>query len=133
MARPSRNLTTVRFLLVGSQPLQPGERGVAERDEYEGALAPDGVGDAPREERPEQLPEHHGGGHHGGHESREPEIRHQEEEGARDRAEVVAVDKADDRGRHGYEDVEPRHAPPARRPTFHGNPPSPGVPPEMPA
>ena len=47
-------------LLVGSKSLQTGERRVAERDQHEGALASDGVGDAPSEERPEQLPEHNG-------------------------------------------------------------------------
>src|SRR5215210_2300319 len=119
--------------LVGGQSLQTGERRVAEGDQHERALAPYGVGDPPREERPEQLAEHHRRGHHRGHESGEVEGRDEEQERARDRAKVVAVDQADDRGRNGDEDVEPRNALPACCPSFHGNLLSPEVPSKMPA
>src|SRR5215210_6270161 len=99
--------------------MEPRKSRVAERDQHEGAFAPDGVGDPSGKKRPEQLPEHHRGGNNGGHESGELEGGDEEEERARDGAKVVAVDQADDRGRDRDEDVEPRYGPPTRCPFFH--------------
>src|SRR5215204_4511447 len=90
--------------------------------EHEGAFTASSVRDASRKQRSEQLPEHNGRGNHGGHESGEVEGGDEEEERARDRAQVVTVDQADDRSRDGDEDVEPRYTPPACCPFFHGKP-----------
>jgi hypothetical protein len=59
----------------------------------------------PAKSAPINCPSTTAEGNNGGHESIEVEGRDEEEERARDRAQVVAVDQADDRGRDGYEHV----------------------------